>query len=59
MFPGQVPQTGLPGASTQGTKPTVVNNITINSASTNATGIVSSLQAYQNQNGATLQKLLK
>jgi hypothetical protein len=60
MFPGQVPQTGLPGASTQGTtKPTVVNNITINSASTNASGIVSSLQGYQNQNGATLQKLLK
>jgi hypothetical protein len=59
MFPGQVPQTGLPGASTQGTKPTVVNNITINSASTNATGIVSSLQAYQNQNGATVNRLLK
>jgi hypothetical protein len=60
VFPGQVPQTGLPGASTQSTtKPTVVNNITINSASTNASGIVSSLQGYQNQNGATLQKLLK
>jgi hypothetical protein len=60
MFPNQVPQTGLPGASTQSTtKPTVVNNITINSASTNASGIVSSLQGYQNQNGATLQKLLK
>jgi hypothetical protein len=60
IFPNQVPQTGLPGASTQSTtKPTVVNNITINSASTNASGIVSSLQGYQNQNGATLQKLLK
>ena len=60
MFPGQVPQTGLPGASTQSTtKPTVVNNITINSASTNATGIVSSLQAYQNQNGSTIRGLLK
>jgi hypothetical protein len=60
MFPNQVPQTGLPGASTQSTtKPTVVNNITINSASTNATGIVSSLQAYQNQNGATVNRLLK
>jgi hypothetical protein len=60
IFPNQVPQTGLPGASTQSTtKPTVVNNITINSASTNATGIVSSLQAYQNQNGATVNRLLK
>ena len=60
IFPNQVPQTGLPGASTQSTtKPTVVQNITINSASTNATGIVSSLQAYQNQNGSTLAKLLK
>jgi hypothetical protein len=60
IFPNQVPQTGLPGASTQSTtKPTVVQNITINSASTNATGIVSSLQGYQNQNGATLNRLLK
>jgi hypothetical protein len=60
MFPNQVPQTGLPGASTQSTtKPTVVNNITINSASTNASGIVSSLQGYQNQNGSNLRNLLK
>lgn len=41
------------------TKPTVVNNIVVNSASTNASGIVSSLQGYQNQNGATFQRLLK
>jgi hypothetical protein len=60
IFPNQVPQTGLPGASTQSTtKPTVVNNITINSASTNASGIVSSLQGYQNQNGSNLRNLLK
>jgi hypothetical protein len=38
---------------------TVNQNITVNSASTNASGVVSSLQAYQNQTGATLQKLLK
>ena len=56
VFPGQGPQTGLPGATT---KPTVVNNIVVNSASTNASGIVSSLQGYQNQNGATFQRLLK
>jgi hypothetical protein len=55
VFPGQGPQTGLPGAP----KPTVVNNITVNSASTNASGIVSSLQGYQNQNGATFARLLK
>jgi hypothetical protein len=60
IFPNQVPQTGLPGASTQSTtKPTVVQNITINSASTNASGIVSSLQGYQNQNGSNLRVLLK
>jgi hypothetical protein len=56
VFPGNAPQTGLPGANT---KPTVVNNITINTPSTNATGIVSSLQGYQNQTGVTLGKLLK
>jgi hypothetical protein len=38
----------------------VINNQTVvNTASTNATGVVSSLQAYQNQTGATLSKLLK
>ncbi len=38
----------------------VINNQTVvNTASTNASGVVSSLQAYQNQTGATLQKLLK
>jgi hypothetical protein len=38
----------------------VINNNTIvNSASTNATGIVSSLQGYQNQTGVTISKLLK
>jgi hypothetical protein len=41
------------------TKPTVVNNIVVNTASTNATGIVSSLQGYQNQTGVTLRNLLK
>lgn len=57
VFPGQVPQTGLPGANKP---PVVVNqNITVNSASTNASGVVSSLQAYQNQNGATFARLLK
>jgi hypothetical protein len=57
VFPGQGPQTGLPGASKP---PVVVNqNITVNSASTNASGVVSSLQAYQNQNGATFARLLK
>lgn len=65
VFPGNAPQTGLPGTTKPPTtkptttKPAVVNNITINSASTNPSGIVSSLQAYQNQNGATIQKLLK
>lgn len=47
-----------PGVTTNN-KPTVINNITVNSASTNATGIVSSLQGYQNQTGVTLSKLLK
>jgi len=38
----------------------VINNQTVvNTASTNATGVVSSLQAYQNQTGVTLSKLLK
>lgn len=55
VFPGQGPQTGLPGANNV----TVNQNIVVNSASTNASGIVSSLQGYQNQNGATFQKLLK
>ena len=50
------PPTTKPGT----TKPTVVNNnVVINTASTNASGIISSLQGYQNQNGATIQKLLK
>jgi hypothetical protein len=41
--------------------PGVVLNqsITVNSASTNASGIVSSLQGYQNQNGSTIRNLLK
>jgi hypothetical protein len=38
---------------------TLNQNITVNSASTNASGIVSSLQAYQNQNGSTIRNLLK
>jgi hypothetical protein len=41
--------------------PGVVLNqsIVVNSASTNASGIVSSLQGYQNQNGSTIRNLLK
>jgi hypothetical protein len=58
VFPGNAPQTGLPGANNK--PPVIVNqNITVNSASTNATGIVSSLQGYQNQTGVTISKLLK
>jgi hypothetical protein len=38
---------------------TVNNNIVVNSASSNASGIVSSLQAYQNQTGSTIRNLLK
>jgi hypothetical protein len=54
------PTTKPPTTKPTTTKPVVVNNnITVNSASTNATGVVSSLQAYQNQTGATLSKLLK
>jgi hypothetical protein len=56
--PGGVQGNMFLGNSATG-KPTVINNITVNSASTNATGIVSSLQGYQNQNGATLNRLLK
>lgn len=58
VFPGNAPQTGLPGANNK--PPVVVNqNITVNSATTNASGVVSSLQAYQNQTGATFARLLK
>ncbi len=54
------PSTKPPTTKPTTTKPVVVNqNITVNSASSNASGVVSSLQAYQNQTGATLQKLLK
>jgi hypothetical protein len=66
VFPGNAPQTGLPGVTTKPpttttTKPPVVvnQNITVNSASTNASGVVSSLQAYQAQNGSNLARLLK
>lgn len=38
---------------------TINNQTVVNTASTNATGVVSSLQAYQNQTGVTLSKLLK
>lgn len=48
----------LMGAPTT-TKPTVVNNIVVNTPSTNPTAIVSSLQGYQNQTGATFARLLK
>lgn len=55
--------TGVQGNMLMGspttTKPTVVNNIVVNTASTNPSGIISSLQGYQNQNGSTIQKLLK
>jgi hypothetical protein len=55
--PSTKPPTTKPGSS----KPPVVvnNNIVVNSASSNASGVVSSLQAYQNQTGATISKLLK
>lgn len=60
-FSGQSSLTA-PNPSTFGNmKPgvTVQQNITVNSASTNAAGVVSSLQAYQNQTGSTLRNLLK
>jgi hypothetical protein len=54
------PTTKPPTTGTTTKPPVVVNqNITVNSASTNASGVVSSLQAYQNQNGATFARLLK
>jgi hypothetical protein len=67
VFPNQTPQTGLPGVNTKPptTKPTttkpvtVNNNITVNTLSSNGSAVVSSLQAYQNQNGATIARLLK
>lgn len=55
--PTTKPPTAKPTTTT--TKPTVVNNITVNTASTNASGIVSSLQGYQNQTGANIRNLLK
>jgi len=60
-FSGQSSLTA-PNPSTFGNMaPGVVLNqsITVNSASTNASGVVSSLQAYQNQNGSTIRNLLK
>jgi hypothetical protein len=55
--------TGVQGNMLMGspttTKPTVVNNIVVNTPSTNPTAIVSSLQGYQNQTGATFARLLK
>jgi hypothetical protein len=60
-FSGQSSLTA-PNPSTFGNMaPGVVLNqsITVNSASTNASGIVSSLQGYQNQNGSTIRNLLK
>jgi hypothetical protein len=59
VFPGNAPQTGLPGANTNTTKPTVNQNIVINTPSTNPTAIVSSLQGYQNQTGANIRNLLR
>lgn len=50
----QPPKGGIPTGNI-----VINNNTVVNTASTNATGIVSSLQGYQNQNGATIQKLLK
>lgn len=48
----------LMGAPTT-TKPTVVNNIVVNTPSTNPTAIVSTLQGYQNQTGANIRNLLR
>lgn len=47
------------GNTSTTTKPTTVNNIVINTPSTNPTAIVSSLQGYQNQTGANIRNLLK
>lgn len=51
--------TGPRGTLPITTRPTTTNYININTASTNATGIVASLQGYTNQNGATLNTLLR
>ncbi len=62
MFMGTTaPSTKPPTTKPTTTKPPVVvnQNIVVNTPSSNASGVVSSLQAYQNQTGATLQKLLK
>ncbi len=62
MFMGSTtaPSTKPPTTGTTSKPPVVVNqNIVVNTPSSNASGVVSSLQAYQNQTGATLQKLLK
>ncbi len=63
MFMGSTtaPSTKPPTTKPTTTKPPVVvnQNIVVNTPSSNASGVVSSLQAYQNQTGATLQKLLK
>jgi hypothetical protein len=63
MFLGSTtaPSTKPPTTKPTTTKPPVVvnQNIVVNTPSSNASGVVSSLQAYQNQTGATLQKLLK
>jgi len=60
LFGSTTTTTKPPTTGTTSKPPIVINNNTVvNTASTNASGIVSSLQGYQNQNGATLQKLLK
>lgn len=63
MFMGSTtaPSTKPPSTKPTTTKPPVVvnQNIVVNTPSSNASGVVSSLQAYQNQTGATLSKLLK
>jgi hypothetical protein len=58
--PTTKPNTKPPTTGTTSKPPVIVNqNITVNSASTNASGIVSSLQGYQNQTGANLRSLLR
>lgn len=64
MFMGSTSGTSTttrPPSTGTTTKPPVVvnNNIVVNTPSTNGRAVVSSLQTYQNQTGATIAKLLK
>lgn len=69
VFPNQ-PQTGIPGfggpaptrpPSTGGARPnvTVTQSFTVNTPSTSASAVVSSLQGFQSQTGADLRNLLR